>query len=104
MEYILKLIRHEQDRLRKIPVNNLEVGLYEVCRALLVLAETVARAAAAVWSHTPEPAAAPAAEPAAPAKKPYTPPVLTEYGSIGKLTQNGMASVRSDHGNNSMHE
>jgi hypothetical protein len=46
---------------------------------------------------TPDPKAAP------PVKKPYAPPVLTEYGNIGKLTESGLNSVRSDHGQNAMH-
>jgi len=53
--------------------------------------------------RAPAPEPEPAAAPAAPAKKPYTPPKLTEYGHIGKLTESTQASVRSDSGQNSMH-
>lgn len=51
----------------------------------------------------PAPAPTPSAEAAPPVKKPYTPPKLTEYGHIGKLTESGLNSVRSDHGQNAMH-
>ena len=36
-------------------------------------------------------------------QKSYEPPQLTEYGSVAKLTEMNVASVRSDAGNNSMH-
>lgn len=36
------------------------------------------------------------------AKKSYIPPILSEYGSIAKLTHGGASAALSDHGNNMM--
>ncbi len=35
-------------------------------------------------------------------KKPYTPPVLTEYGEVAKLTESQGNSLTDDHGQNHM--
>ncbi len=36
-------------------------------------------------------------------KKPYDPPVLTEYGEVSKLTETGGRSNIDDHGGNHMY-
>jgi hypothetical protein len=36
-------------------------------------------------------------------KKAYTPPVLTEYGKVSKLTESGGTSATNDHGGNHMY-
>lgn len=41
-------------------------------------------------------------QPERPERKVYTPPELTEYGNVLRLTQGGTLSVASDHGNNMM--
>jgi hypothetical protein len=35
-------------------------------------------------------------------KKPYQTPVLSEYGDVREITQQGSHTTHSDHGNNSM--
>lgn len=40
--------------------------------------------------------------PEEPERKVYTPPELTEYGNVLRLTKGGTLSVASDHGQNMM--